>query len=373
MASLVRNRRANARTLVRNADMGALHETFLVTAVVTIIVIRTQLWLTNYPQLGGRGLHIAHLLWGGLFMLVALGLLLSYVGRSVRHPSAIVGGVGFGFFIDELGKFITSDNNYFFKPAAALIYLIFVGLFLLTRKMEHSRGLQSGEYVANALEMIGEAARQHLDSRERRRALEMVDRADPRDPLVKPLRALLGELETIPPQPPRFYTRWAADIQRRYVGLIERPWFPRVLNWLFVFWALLSSLTVFELALDMGLRLGDAQPGYLSDRVGDLSFVNYASMISSLVAAGFVIHGVVRMTRGDRYGAYDRYHDALLVSIFVTQTFSFVESQFGAVFGLAIDLLLLVTVRYLMTLERRRKRAESEGTAAAPVPALETT
>ncbi len=39
------------------------------------------------PELGGHGLHIAHLLWGG-------------------------------FFIDELGKFITQDNDYFFKPAA---------------------------------------------------------------------------------------------------------------------------------------------------------------------------------------------------------------------------------------------------------------
>ena len=26
--------------------------------------VSTSAWLTNYPQLGGRGLHIAHLLWG---------------------------------------------------------------------------------------------------------------------------------------------------------------------------------------------------------------------------------------------------------------------------------------------------------------------
>jgi len=33
--------------------------------------------------------------------------------------------------------------------------------------------------------------------------------------------------------------------------------------------------------------------------------------------------------------------------------FAFVESQFAAVFGLAIDLLLLVTVRYVAEQERR--------------------
>ena len=100
----------------RNADLGMLHRVLLRRRVATIVCIRTQLWLTHYPQLGGHGLHIAHLLWGGLLMVISLGILLSLLGRRARQPAAIVGGVGFGFFIDELGKFITSDNNYFFKP-----------------------------------------------------------------------------------------------------------------------------------------------------------------------------------------------------------------------------------------------------------------
>ena len=110
-------------------EFGSLHETLLISSIATILVIRTQLWLTNYPQLGGGGLHIAHLLWGGLFMLLAIGLLLTFLGRHVRRAAAIIGGIGFGFFVDELGKFVTGDNNYFYRPAASLIYLIFVGLF----------------------------------------------------------------------------------------------------------------------------------------------------------------------------------------------------------------------------------------------------
>jgi len=43
-----------------------------------------------------------------------------------------------------------------------------------------------------------------------------------------------------------------------------------------------------------------------------------------------------------RYRDFDR---ALLVAIFVTQVFAFVESEFGAVFGLGIDLFLLVGLR----------------------------
>src|SRR5438034_6470211 len=108
--------------------MTRLLDTVLVCAVLTILIVRTQLYLTNYPQLGGHGLHIAHLLYGGIIMVIAIGMLLTYLGRSVRHSAAVLGGIGFGFFIDELGKFITSDNNYLYKPAAAIVYMIFIGL-----------------------------------------------------------------------------------------------------------------------------------------------------------------------------------------------------------------------------------------------------
>src|SRR6266516_413370 len=122
------------RTLpTRALDMGPLLDTVLICAVATILVIRTQLWLTNYPQLGGHGLHIAHLLWGGLVMLIALVILLSFLSPVARQLAAVLGGIGFGFFIDELGKFLTSDNIYFFKPTAAIMYVFFVLFFLAIR------------------------------------------------------------------------------------------------------------------------------------------------------------------------------------------------------------------------------------------------
>src|SRR5882672_11270638 len=96
------------RNTIRSVEIGELQDTFLVSAVVMILVIRLQLFLTHYPQLGSGKLHIAHLLWGGLLMMLAVLLLISFLGRTVRTAGAIAGGLGFGFFIDELGKFITS-------------------------------------------------------------------------------------------------------------------------------------------------------------------------------------------------------------------------------------------------------------------------
>ena len=132
----------------------------------------------------------------------------------------------------------------------------------------------------------------------------------------------------------------------------------------FAVWASATVIVVFELVLSVGLHLGGAARGYASDAIGRLTFVNIASLASSLVSAALVVSGLLRLRAGARVAAYEEFERALFVSIFVTRVFAFVESQFAAVFGLGIDLLLLITVRAMANAERsadqrRRGRASS--------------
>src|ERR1700738_4831073 len=127
-------------------------DTFLVTAVLTILTIRVYLKAANYPQIGGGGLHVAHVLWGGLGMVIAIVLLLGFLGSATQRLAALVGGIGFGAFVDELGKFVTADNNYFFKPTAALIYALFIALFLVARQLRTFNRLTPEESLVNAIE-----------------------------------------------------------------------------------------------------------------------------------------------------------------------------------------------------------------------------
>lgn len=340
--------RALTRAAPRVADAGALHQAFLVSAVATVLVIRTQLWLTNYPQLGGGGLHIAHLLWGGLWMVVAIALLLTFAGRAVRTPAAIIGGVGFGFFIDELGKFITEDNNYFYKPAAALIYLIFVCLFLLARAWQRHSALTPPEQLASALELVAGSVRRPLTAGERREALARLHRAGD-DPLATALRQAILQMEVADPHVAR--PPWVQRVRAAWRRATADPRFNTILTAVFGAWAVLTLVAAAMLVLSLGLELGHAHAGFASDRLEDLSFVNVASLCSSLVSAVLVGLGVLRLRRGDRRGAYVRFENALLISIFITQTFAFVESQFGAVFGAGISILMLATLRRLAATE----------------------
>ena len=158
------------RRLPRRVDLGALLDTLLICAVVTILIVRTELYLTHYPQLGGHGLHIAHLLWGGLLMLISLSLLLAFVTPSVRQLAAVVGGIGFGLFIDEVGKFVTADNNYFFKPSAAIIYCVFIVAFVIVRQLERRSAFTRREYLLNAIEMIKDVPLLRMGDERRARA-----------------------------------------------------------------------------------------------------------------------------------------------------------------------------------------------------------
>lgn len=109
----------------------------IVAFVVAVVGTRWYLQATGYPQVGGGELHIAHMLWGGLLLIVAALVPLIVAASWALTVSAILAGGGTGLFIDEVGKFITASNDYFYPLAAPLIYgllLALVLLFVLVRR-----------------------------------------------------------------------------------------------------------------------------------------------------------------------------------------------------------------------------------------------
>ncbi len=98
----------------------------LLSFATSVTATRLFLELTGYPQLGSSTLHIAHVLWGGLLLFLGVLLPLILANRWAFPVSAVMGGAGVGLFIDEVGKFITQSNDYFYPFAAPIIYAFFL-------------------------------------------------------------------------------------------------------------------------------------------------------------------------------------------------------------------------------------------------------
>jgi hypothetical protein len=131
-----------------------------------VIFTRVYLEATGFPQLGNSVLHIAHALWGGLALFIAALLPLAFANRWALQASAILGGIGIGLFIDEIGKFITQTNDYFFAPALSLVYAFFLLCVLLYLFFRRPQQQDPRQALYHALEGLQDAVDGDLDADE---------------------------------------------------------------------------------------------------------------------------------------------------------------------------------------------------------------
>src|SRR5450755_2562479 len=245
--SMMATHRRRRRPVTRSLSIGGLHEIFLVSSIGMILIIRLQLWATNYPKLSSGRLHFAHLLWGGLLMLVAIGILLSFVDRRLRVPAAVLAGAGFGFFIDEVGKFVTSNRDYFFKPTG-------------------------GDHLPDV----------------HRRLLRPPIHPPGDHPLVPQLQALVQGAPTVPGPPPSPARRLVAWAERGYDTVSGEVWFQSTIVGIFFAYAVLnlsSILVIVFLIARYDLPVSVLVPATVSD---------IAQQVSELVSLVLIFAGLTR-------------------------------------------------------------------------------
>lgn len=340
--------------LIRDFAAGDYLDLFVVTAVATVLLIRLFLQLTGFPQLGGDTLHIAHMLWGGLGMAIAIIILLSFVGRIGHKLAAVVGGAGFGAFVDEVGKFVTQDNDYFFQPALSIIYIVFVLTYVAIRRIHYGRRRTHMEYLVNALQEAQQVATGDLDPDEREQALRYLGQCDPGDPFVARLDKLFRDSDVVAASRPDFVTRAKTVAVRFYKELAAKPWFATAVGWFFVgmlavqifhtFVLLVFKKSWLEMLIRRPIDTLDSGTTHISYFEGSLAGF-------SVLAAIFVTAGVYQLRRS-RLRAFQMFQKSILVSLLLIQPLMFYRDQWSALIGLAFDIVVFVALRFIIEREQ---------------------
>lgn len=339
------------RIYVRNNTAREYFDAFLVAGVTSILLLRFWLHITGYPSIGGTKYHISHMLWGGIAMAVALILNFAFLGRQVQKTVAIIGGIGFGIFIDEVGKFITRDNDYFFRPAVGIIYATFVALYLVMSYLTRNTKLTSQEYQLNALRQFEEALHLDMDVHERAATRRLLARANQSDPITQKLHELLYQLPLAPRSRPGRVRRAHLWLSSRYESLWQARSARAVVRWFFVLETMAFLGAVFFAVYSNMDDIRDLMTG-AADYEHSLII---GQLASTIVAAFCVVMGLAWLT-GSRVRALEWFRRATLVNLLLTEFFLFSRIGLGAVPSFMFNLILFMLLDVVATYERSRQQ-----------------
>ncbi|MDD3002513.1 MAG: hypothetical protein PHS06_01430 [Candidatus Shapirobacteria bacterium] len=164
------------QNLTKRENAADLVLILMISALVTLLVTRYFLQLFGWPTISFGVWHIAHANWGGMLMVIGSILMLVFHGEKIRKTAAIISGMGWGLFIDEVGKYITKDNNYWFQPAIIIIYISFIILYLIYRHLEINQPKDTKTLLYAAFSNLEDAAEKDLSENEKRETVKNLEK-----------------------------------------------------------------------------------------------------------------------------------------------------------------------------------------------------
>ena len=344
----------------------------LLSFAASVTLTRSFLWATGFPQVGSGELHIAHVLWGGLLLFIAALVPLILANRWAYTLSALLAGAGVGLFIDEVGKFITRSNDYFYPAAAPIIYVFFLLTVLLYLQVRRPPSTDARTELYCVFDDLQEVIDHDLDPQERadveERLRNIASRAESPD-LARLANELLQFLTVdslyLVPRVPSLWERWMGRLWALEMRWVRQGRLKAVLAGGL---AALGALALADLAqLLWSVRSPELLQRVLANliagsRIATASglgwFLAHVALQGSvglllLIAASLLVAGQDR--RGIRLG-----YLGLLLSLTAVDLLVFYYDQFSAIlpaliqFGLLLGM-LFYRRRYLTVREESRQ------------------
>jgi hypothetical protein len=346
----------------------------LLSFAASVTLTRLFLEITGYPQLGSGTLHIAHVLWGGLLLFAASLLPLLVANRWGYALGALLSGAGVGLFIDEVGKFITQNNDYFHPLAAPIVYAFFLLTVLLYLRIRRPPTRDARAELYRAFDAMEEVLEHDLDDQER---LDLDQRLsyvakNAKEPdlahLARELQAYLAsETLTIAPQRSTLVERIEKRLHTFDQAWLTRPRFRAALAGGLLALGLVALANMLQ-ALPVGPMMGSLErvlerlvaEGQLSGSSGLSFFMARLALETSvglllLIAAGLLIAGKDQM--GISFG-----YLGLLLSLTTVNLLAFYFDQFSAIVTASVQFTIFLGLVYY------RRKFLPEPKAPFPVP-----
>ncbi len=260
-----------------------------------------------------------------------------------------------GFFIDEVGKFVTQTNNYFTPAAAPIIYALFLVTVLVYLGVRRPPGRDVRGEMYRAFEQMSgvldhEMSRHDLNALSR--SLELAS-TSAKDPATRELaKAMLAYVEgerprIVEPQPGRVQCALTST------RACARKVFTRPRLWAFLVFTLVAGgvYAVLDMALLAFLAVSPSSgatdflrslvsPGELA-ALGDKIWFSVRAVLEGSVGLAMVVGGVLIGLRREWRGLSIAI-PALIVDLTVVYLLVFYQDQSKALIGLAVEFVVLV-------------------------------
>ena len=339
----------------------------LVSFALSVSLTRLFLTLTGFPQLGNRELHIAHVLWGGLILFIAALLPLLFTNQWIYTTTAILSGVGVGLFMDEVGKFITQTNDYFYPPAAPIIYAFFLLVVLIYVDISRRKPSDARTEMYYILQDFDEVLDHDLSEEERKDILAHLDlvlKETSHNDLANLAQTLkdfiLNKDIELVPDTPSIWKRWRMRMEKFEAVWLTRNRFRAALVGALLGWSLHSlyyPLFILTQSRDPA-ELNTILVGLVSQRLvrshGGVTW--FEIHLGLLTAVGFVLFiaaGLLALDKQRR--AINLAYVGMLTSLTMVNLLVFYYDQFSAIISAALQLVILIGIlRYRSRFLRSR-------------------
>lgn len=308
-------------------------------------------------------MHFAHVLWGGLIWFAGSLFPLIFANHRALDFSAVLTGIGVGLFIDEVGKFITQTNDYFYPAAAPIIYSFFLITLFIFSLIRKQGKLTPREKLYRALEQFEEVLEGDLSDVERDRLIKDFsdisnqESASDMQRLAKYFRRILEDKHqpVIIHQPDLFdkVNAWWLGTKGKLFNEKKKP------EWLFATWLSFGLVSILHPTISFfAARLGFTLPGFWNELIQvrlepflGIGLVERFRLAGEAVIGALLVFSAAAGFIGAKKLSANVAYISLLLLIVLVNLLVFFFDQFSAILFTTIQFVLFfLTWQYRLVL-----------------------